>query len=153
MTIILHIGDKFSKRLVDLMTTENINRRQLCLKIGVQRKSLYCWLKGVNYPQYDALIKLSDFFKVSVNFLLGISNDDYNLERCSIDDVQKLFCSKLIIFMKENSLTKYAFAKKIGIGQSTMERWFKCGGMPETAVLIRISKATGYSVDYLLGYK
>ena len=153
MTILLSkSSNAFSKRLTDLMTTENISRRQLCAKINVQRKSLYSWLNGRNYPQYDALIRLVDYFTVSINFLLGISDEVYCCEHCPIDEVQTQFCSKLRGFMKEKSLTRYSFAKKIGVGQTTFDRWFKCNSMPEIAVLIRIAKAMGQSVDYLLGY-
>ena len=153
MTILLSTSDSFSKRLNDLMTTENISRKRLCSKIKVQRKSLYCWLKGSNYPQYDALIKLADYFKVSINFLLGISNETYNSVHCPIEEVQNQLCIKLKTYMEENSLTKYALAKKIGVGQCTLERWFSCNSMPETAVIVRIAKAMKQSVDSLLGYK
>lgn len=63
MAIILSTSDTFSKRLNDLMTTENISRKKLCSKINVQRKSLYKWLNGINYPHYDALIRIADYFK------------------------------------------------------------------------------------------
>lgn len=152
MTILLSTSKSFSKRLSDLITTENISRRHLCSKIHAQRKSLYGWLNGGNYPKYDSLIRLADYFKVSINFLLGISDETYSPEHCAIGAVQKQFILKLATYLEENSLTRYAFAKSIKVGLSNMKRWFNCGSMPETAALIRIAKVMGQTVDYLLGY-
>lgn len=152
MTILISTNDIFARRLNDLMVSDDISCRELCKQACIQRKSLYSWLSGRYYPRYDALIRLADYFKVSINFLLGISDDEYSPERCAIEEVPKQFRSKLFAYMEEKSLTKYALAKKISIGQSTLARWFECNSFPDTSLLIRISKVTGLSVDFLLGY-
>ena len=65
--------ERFSERLNDLMRSERISRRALSLKTGLQRKSILNWLEGKYYPRYDALITLADFFRVSADYLAGIS--------------------------------------------------------------------------------
>ena len=53
--------------------------------------------------------------------------------------------------MVAEGITKYALAKRLKMEQSTVERWFKKGAMPEIFVLIRISERMNKSLDYLLG--
>ena len=53
--------------------------------------------------------------------------------------------------MKRRGITFYKLAKSLEIGQTTLKRWFLKGSMPETTVLIRISKLLGESLDDLFG--
>ena len=153
MTISFPPDEPFTKRLSDLILMDGLSHSELCSEIHVQRKSLYCWLNGTYYPQYDALIRLSDYFKVSINYLLGISYDAYTAEHCPIEEVPEQFITKLKNYINDNRLSRYALSKKVGVGQCTLNRWFECNSMPETAVIIRIAKVVGQSVDYLLGYE
>lgn len=144
----------FSNRLKELMSMDNISCRALALKTGLQRKSIANWLKGEFYPRYDALIKLANFFKVSINFLLCLS-DDYiqynNISDYSKSFIQSQFSERLIKFINDNKISKYRLAKLLGLGQTTVERWVSVGAMPETEVLIKLSEIMDETVDYLLG--
>ena len=64
----------FSGRLKWLMELEGISRRALAVKANVQRRSLLNYLNAKNYPRYDALIRLSDFFEVKTDYLLALEN-------------------------------------------------------------------------------
>lgn len=144
----------FSERLKELMEMEGISRRALAIKTGLQRKSLLNWLNGINYPRYDALIKLADFFKVKTDYLLHIGNENEYEKcktRCPIESVPVQFREKIKYYMEEEKITKYALAKKLNIGQTTLERWFSGNAMPETVTLIKLTAITGESLDYLLG--
>lgn len=70
----------FSARLLDLMQFNNLSKHKLAADIGVQRKSIINWVEGRNYPRYDALIKLANHFKVSTDYLVGLTdnNTQYN---------------------------------------------------------------------------
>lgn len=145
---------EFSERLKWLMEMEGISRRALSVQTNVQRKSLLNWLNGEFYPRYDALIRLSDFFKVKTDYLLALEGYDdrvMSAKRCPIEVVPMQFREKLNCFIKESGMTKYGLAKKLEIGQTTLERWFSCGAMPDTAGLIRLAKVMEESVDFLLG--
>lgn len=144
----------FSVRLLDLMQFNNLSKHELARRVGVQRKSIINWVEGRNYPRYDALIKLANHFKVSTDYLVGLSNTNTcEVYTCkySPDQIQKRLTDILCKYMERERLTKYAFSQKLDMEQSTMERWFKKGAMPEVSVLIRISEKTNLSLDYLLG--
>lgn len=146
--------ERFAERLKELMQSEQISRRALSVKTGLQRKSILNWLEGKYFPRYDALIKLADFFNVSVDYLLGISEFNESkvvLSKCRLEDISLRFLEILCTFMKEKGYTKYRLAKSLCIGQTTLNRWFVLGSMPEMATLIKISFLMNESVDYLLG--
>ena len=64
----------FSERLKDLMLIEGVSQHILSSAANVQRKSVFNWLRGINYPRYDALIRVADYFHISTDYLLGINN-------------------------------------------------------------------------------
>ena len=64
---------------------------------------------------------------------------------------KKRFIDKLSAYMRTNGITYYKLAKSLDIGQTTLKRWFLNGSMPETTILIRISKLLGERLDDLFG--
>ena len=143
----------FSIRLKEMMKSENLSKRAFAAKIGAQRKSLLNWLNGMYYPRYDALIKIADYFKVSIDFLVGRTRNTYQEYESLIplDHVPETFRLKLNRYMAEMKITKYRLAKSLGVGQTTLSRWFTVGGMPEISILIKIASLMDESIDFLLG--
>lgn len=143
----------FSIRLREMMGSEDLSKRAFVAKIGVERKSLLNWLNGMYYPRYDALIKIADYFNVSIDFLVGRTKNTYQEYKSlfPLEHIPALFRSKLSRYMADMKITKYRLAKSLGIGQTTLSRWFMVGGMPEISILIKIASLMNESVDYLLG--
>lgn len=63
----------FSARLRDLRIKANLSQSQLADKIGISRGSISYYENGERIPDIEILVFLSDFFKVSVDYLLGKS--------------------------------------------------------------------------------
>ena len=146
----------FSNRLKDLMELEGESNRSLSIKIGVDRKSIRCWLSGKFFPKYDALIKLSIHFKVRVDYLIGLEEVLENEPQAPnnatpIAEVPQRFLSLMNNYMEEHHLTNYAMAKQLKMDQKAFTKWLKKGSMPETATLIKLVHATGISANTLLG--
>ncbi len=150
---------EFSNRLKDLIELDGISNRALSIKINVDRASIRFWLSGRFYPRYDALIKLSAFFRVRIDGLLGLEpmlevkesgrvlDDDFK------EKAQRHFFVKVNEYMLKKNLTKYAFAKELKIDQKAFTNWIDKGSMPETATIIRLAKLTHEPIDELLGQK
>ena len=63
--------DKFTKRLLEILETNNLSASQFAEKIGVQRSSVSHILSGRNKPSLDFIIKTSSVFTdVSLNWLI-----------------------------------------------------------------------------------
>ncbi len=150
--------DAFSKQLKHLMELDGISNRALSLKIDVDRASIRLWLSGKYYPRYDALIKLSAFFKVSIDGLLGIETMNetayiFPLEADFKETARQKLMERVNEYVNHNHLTKYALAKELNIDQKALTNWFKKRSMPETTTIIRLAKVMRVSIDELLGRK
>lgn len=67
--------DNFSSRIKSLREGQGLSQDALGKIIGVKRYSIYTYEKGKNYPDVPHLIALADYFKVSVDYLLGRSDE------------------------------------------------------------------------------
>ena len=61
----------FSERLRDLRTEKGVTQKQLGELLNVKNFSIYTYEKGRSEPNIDGLIALADFFEVSVDYLVG----------------------------------------------------------------------------------
>ena len=119
---------------------------------GIPLKSVHNWLRGVYYPSYKALCILTEYFNVSSDYLLGLT-DVYEERKFSKDNAengQRALSGYLQEYLRNNACSRYQLAKNLGVGQTTMERWLQEGSMPETAILIRIAELLDMSIDDLL---
>ena len=61
----------FGKRLKYLRQEQGISQKELGVKLGYCNQTVSFWETGQREPDLDALVKISAFFDVSVDFLLG----------------------------------------------------------------------------------
>lgn len=66
---------EFAKRLIELRKENHISQAQLAKKIGVSCSVVCYWETDRSEPTAPNLIKLSEYFDVSVDYLLG--REDY----------------------------------------------------------------------------
>jgi len=64
----------FIKRLEQLMYDEKISEYKLTQELNLSKSAIWNWKQG-SYPTADKLVKLADYFEVSVDYLLGRSDD------------------------------------------------------------------------------
>lgn len=62
---------KLTERLKELRTEQNLSFEKLEKLTGLPHTSLCRWEKGLSDIPSDSLCVLSDFFKVSTDYLLG----------------------------------------------------------------------------------
>ena len=60
--------------LRSLRLERGLSQAQLGQIIGVKRYSIYTYEKGKSYPDVPHLIALADYFKVSLDYLVGRSD-------------------------------------------------------------------------------
>ena len=69
----------FSTRLRELRKSKNVNQTALGNDVGVTLKQIQRYEHGLNEPTLSVLIALADYFNVSVDYLLGrTDNPDVN---------------------------------------------------------------------------
>ena len=62
---------KFAERIRDLRKDEGISQADLAEKLGVTQRRISYWERGDVEPDMYSLWKISDYFEVSVDYLIG----------------------------------------------------------------------------------
>lgn len=65
------MNSKFSDHLKMLRLENNLSRSQLAEKLSVSVRLVSYWENGERECNFDMLIKIADFFSISIDFLLG----------------------------------------------------------------------------------
>lgn len=67
----VRIGDKIAL----LREKHALTQEELSSKINISRASLSHYEKNRREPDYETVVKIADFFKVSIDYLLGRTED------------------------------------------------------------------------------
>lgn len=57
-------------RIKALMDEHDINAKQFTKELGISNSSFTDWKKGKGSPSLDTVVKISDYFKVSLDYLV-----------------------------------------------------------------------------------
>ena len=68
------MNEIFSNRLKELRMEAGISQRTLANAINATQKAVDFWEKGINEPKLSFLIKLAQFFNVSIDYLAGLED-------------------------------------------------------------------------------
>ena len=63
--------NKFKDNLKELRLEKKLGQVELAKAIGVSKGIISLWENGLREPNMSSLISLADFFKVSIDFLVG----------------------------------------------------------------------------------
>lgn len=66
--------EKFVKRLNILMNQNKVTKQALANTIGLSRPAVSQFANGANLPSVEKLVAIADYFNVSVDYLLGLSD-------------------------------------------------------------------------------
>ena len=138
----------FNDRLKELMIENNCLQIDLVKNTGLASSVVSNYYNGVE-PTIKNLIILSDYFNCSVDFLLGVVEDDKvrNFRKNYIFD-KEVFITRFNLLKQGKS--DYIVAKEIGINNGMIANWRKSKN-PSIETLIKLADYFGTSVDYLIG--
>lgn len=139
--------EKFKDILEDLIIESGINIYQISLKCGVSSTQIYKYLEG-NIPTIDVAVRLSYYFKCTLDYLFGLS--DIKFSKFGLEYDLSKFLSKYQRLLKDNNISHWKFAKANNFSESVYRTWNK-GGKPSMGTLVIIAKELSSSIDYLIG--
>lgn len=84
---------KFSDNLRLLRTKHRLSQKEIGDIVGVTSQAISKWENGIAEPDNDSLLKLSNYFNVSTDYLLG-KNDVENQSIRYDDELEKVLFSK-----------------------------------------------------------
>lgn len=81
-------------RLNDLRVKNNLTQEDVANILGVGRTTYAMYEQGNRQMDYDILVKLADFYKVSLDYLFGRSEMPVHLESYAKDEIE--FVSRVL---------------------------------------------------------
>ncbi len=111
--------ENFPDKLRILRKNKGLNQSQLADKIGIARTTVSNYEQGVRFPKQNTLIKIAEFFEVSVDYLLGNEKDEeakiilnvLNLEdKICFEEINNIFLDYLL---KDKFLSAYKLIRTL----------------------------------------
>ena len=69
----MSMKNKFGERLRELLEERELSVNQFAGKIGVSASAVSAWTRGVKQPTADNIVACAEFFGVSADYMLGMS--------------------------------------------------------------------------------
>ena len=94
---------RFEKTLRELMRDKGINQNELADFLGVKRSTITMYVNGKSYPEFRTLIKIAEFFDVSLDYLVTgerIENQtvrqELGLSETAVENLKDSVCGVLL---------------------------------------------------------
>ena len=65
---------KFAERLRELRVERHLTQQEMAEFLGINPRAYQCYEGDDRRPNYEKLVALADFFQVSVDYLIGHSD-------------------------------------------------------------------------------
>ncbi|MBQ4558552.1 MAG: XRE family transcriptional regulator [Clostridia bacterium] len=140
--------EEFKDIIKELIEEKEKSLRAISRDSEISTTQYSDYLKGV-LPTIDTAVKLSNYFKCSLDYLFGISEINYYKEYVGYDLTK--FVPRYLEALKQNKISHWKFAQKCGFGESSLRHWRDYGKCPSVKLLIIIASNLDVSVDYLIG--
>ena len=138
---------KLSERLDELMFENSIDAITLGKQIGVSKMTIYRYLSKKRMPKIDIIIKLADYFNCSLDFFIGLSDDNKSTAFKS----PPIFSEQFKFILNKYNTTEYFVHKNRKISRSVLFSWLNGTRLPSIESLITLAKHFNCSVDYIVG--
>lgn len=138
---------KLSEVLEEFVIKEDCSYSELARRIGISNSQIIRYKNGV-LPKFKQAIKIANYFKCSLNFLFGFSNDFKKLTTPLIFDDYN-FINKYTNLLEQNKISHYELSKKIDICETSLTFWKK-HNIPTTSAVLEIANYFSVSIDFLV---
>ena len=133
----------FAEQLKTLRKINGLTQKELAEKLKIKQNSYSDWENGKSEPNIEMLVRIADYFDVSLDYLLG----------GKMKNITEEFSLCLKKIRMKRKLSQKQIAEELKISQQQYSKWE--GGIitPNAETLVRLADYFDVSVDYLLGRK
>lgn len=139
----------FSK-LKDIREDNDLKQSQMAKVLNVKRSTYSLWELGINIIPLKNLCDFADYFNLSIDYVLGLTNDVKNKKIVKGLDLIKLGNNIKKVRIKKE-LSQENLADMIGVSQACIVRYEKGLICISTSNLYKLSKEFGISLSELCG--
>ena len=151
----------FGQILKQLRITKGLTQNELAKILDVSKSNISKYEAGSVEPNMSVLIRISEYFEVSVDYLLGKNaknesapEKENNFFFFFFDEnslLQNTFAKRLKTAIEDKGLTENEFKERISLGCEKVTLFLEGNGEPTADDLIELSQFLDTSIDYLLG--
>ncbi len=137
----------FAERLEELMFDAHLKTAELAKILDVNRATVSRYLQGKLLPSVQTTIQLADYFKCSVDYLLGLSieNSSEKFKTCPP------FCEQFKFLLQHYHYSVYRLVHEADMNESTLFFWKAGTHEPTIDNVVRLAKIFDCTVDSVLG--
>ena len=139
------------ERLREIREEHNLTQNQIAQILNVERSTYAGWETGKDTIPLRRLNKLSDYYKVSIDYLTGLSNVTSRYRVIDLD--AKVVGENLRILRKMHNLVQKDIFISLNTTSSTYSAYETGKVLIKTDFLYAIAKKYHVSIDELLGKK
>lgn len=143
----MSLSSIFQKRFKDIIEESDYKRTELVKLIPISQSTLSNALSYGIIPSVKTLIRVADFFNISISYLLGKTNEE-DFEKSS---TASTFHNRFESLCLEINVTHYKVATDCLFDKSSISKWFSKSFIPELEILELLCDYFKVSIDYLLG--
>lgn len=140
------ISTTFQKRINELVAETDLKKVDLAKAGNFDYRSLSNALVYGIIPTTTTLIRMADYFNVSMDYLLGRTDKNDYTESSTIT-----FQERFEKLCEEKGVTHYKVSQECFFDKSNISRWLSKGYLPTLEILDMITKYFNVSIDYILG--
>jgi DNA-binding helix-turn-helix protein len=137
----------FRNRLADFVAESDDKKTDLPSLIGINKDIFIRALNSGILPSTKTLAKIADFFDTSIEYLIGISENDRFIKL----NPPNCFSQRLHELKKEKNVKACKIATDLGFARSLFTSWKKNNYIPSLEIIYSLSCYFHVSIDYLLG--
>ena len=142
----MSISLPFQKRFKAIITDGDYSRTELISLIPISNATMSNALLYGIVPSTKLLIRIANFYNISLNYLLGKTDVNDFIESVNRVSFQNRFDS----LCEEKGVTHYKVATDCAFDKSNISKWFSKGYLPELEILELLCDYFNVSIDYLL---
>ena len=142
----------FGIRFKELRNSRNLTQLQMAEILETSKSNISKYEAGSVEPSLYTLLKISQFFRVPIDYLLG--NDNYSIDyanyQMDLSEFGLSFKEKLKSILSEREISQQDFAKLTGFHPDDVNAFLWGNKIPSLNELIKIVGSLNISANYLL---
>lgn len=140
------------KRLFDLREYKDLSQIKLADYLGITQQTYSLWEKGTKIIPLKHLNNLSNFYEISMNYIVGLTDEKNNSGIIKLTELNKNeIGSRIKKIREDNNLTLRDLAKELNTTSSTISAYETGKTLILTAFAYQICIKYNVSLDWLCG--
>lgn len=120
--------------------------------LGISKKTLSNYVNGDAYIPLNHLNRMCNFFHVSMDYLLGLSDIEVYFDNIELENLDaKEIGNRLKNIRRSKKVTQEQVSKTIGVNKSSISRYENGESLILTICLYTFCKKYSVSSDYIVG--